>query len=84
MKPKPSNPPESPELPSDVAELQALVAELRAQVAYLTRMLFGRRSETLADDPNQGQLFGVAAVPAATDPEEDEDPDPPPRRAQAP
>jgi len=73
-------PPKPTELPTDVAELQALVSELREQVAYLTRMLFGRRSEKLADDPNQGRLFGAPAAPAETAPAEEDDPDPPPRR----
>jgi transposase len=81
LKSRPSRPPKSDELPADVAELQALVTELREQVAYLTRMLFGRRSEKLADDPSQGRLFGDALAPAeAVRPEADDEPDPPPRR----
>lgn len=35
-----------------------MVVELLGQVDYLKRMLFGRRSEKLHDDPNQGVLFG--------------------------
>jgi transposase len=77
---KPNTPPQSAELPADVVELQALVSELREQVAYLTRMLFGRRSEKLVDDPNQGRLFGDALVPATAAPPEDDEPDPPRRR----
>ena len=80
MKSRANRPPKSDELPADVAELQALVAELRAQVAYLTRMLFGRRSEKLADDPSQGRLFGDAWAPATAAPPEDDEPDPPPPR----
>ncbi len=68
-----------------MAELQALVAELREQVAHLKRMLFGRRSEKLLDDSNQGRLFGSVESleePAPQEEEDDdEDPDPPlPRR----
>ena len=80
MKSTPSLPPKSDELPANVAELQALVSELREQVAHLTRMLFGRRSEKLADDPSQGRLFGNAATPATAAAPDDEEPDPPPRR----
>lgn len=80
MKSKPNLSPKSAELPADVAELQALVSELREQVAYLTRMLFGRRSEKLTDDPSQGRLFGNALPSAAAAPQEDDEPDPPPRR----
>lgn len=57
------------ELPTDVATLQAMVVDLCGQVAYLKRMLFGRRSDKLQDDPNQGLLF--AALEAAEDQEED-------------
>ena len=35
-----------------------MVVELLGQVDYLKRMLFGRRSEKLHDNPNQGVLFG--------------------------
>jgi len=35
-----------------------MVTDLLGQVDYLKRMLFGRRSEKLHDDPNQGVLFG--------------------------
>jgi len=80
LKSTPSLPPKSDELPANVAELQALVSELREQVAHLTRMLFGRRSEKLADDPSQGRLFGNAATPATAAAPDDEEPDPPPRR----
>ena len=71
------------DLPCDVAELQALVSELREQVAHLKRMLFGRRSEKLSDDPNQQQLFGAApaeAPPPPPPPDDDDDPKPPRRR----
>ncbi len=80
MKPKPSNPSPSAQLPADVAELQALVARLLQENEYLKRMLFGRRSEKLADDPSQGRLFGDAVAPTAAVPAEDDEPDPPPRR----
>jgi transposase len=81
LKPQPSNPPHSAELPADVAELQALVARLLQENEYLKRMLFGRRSEKLGDDPSQGRLFGDALAPAAAvPPEGDDEPDPPPRR----
>jgi len=45
------------ELPSDVEELKAMVLDLRQQLDYFKRMLFGRRSEKLPGDPNQGLLF---------------------------
>jgi transposase len=62
-------------------ELQALVARLLQENEHLKRMLFGRRSERLVDDPNQQQLFGDAPAPdEAATPEDDDDPDPPPRR----
>ncbi len=83
---KPSSiPQKSTEPPTDVAVLQARILELEQQVAYLTRMLFGRRSEKLPDDPSQGRLFGDAlapaeALPAATVTPDDDEPDPPPRR----
>jgi len=64
------------ELPSDVGQLQAMVVELSEQVAYLSRMLFGRRSEKLADDPGQGRLFGQLLPPPAAPPEDDDDPPP--------
>jgi transposase len=68
-------------LPTDVQQLQALVVELQEQVAYLTRMLFGRRSERLRDDPNQQRLFGEPLMPAEeASSEDDDEPDPPPRR----
>ncbi len=57
-----------------------MVAELRAQVAYLTRMLFGRRSEKISDDAGQGRLFGDSPAPTATSSSDDDEPDPPPRR----
>jgi transposase len=74
------------DLPRDVGELQALVLELRQQVAYLTRMLFGRRSEKLPlDEPHQGLLFGQVTPQAPEEtPGEDataaEDEEPAPRR----
>lgn len=80
MKSTPNQPPPSTALPSDVAQLQALVAALQTQVSYLTRMLFGRRSEKLTEDPSQGQLFGSAPAPAAAAASDDDEPDPPPRR----
>jgi transposase len=81
LKPQPSHPPQSAELPAEVAELQALVARLLQENEYLKRMLFGRRSEKLGDDPSQGRLFGDASAPTAeVPPAEDDEPDPPPRR----
>jgi transposase len=81
LKPQPSHPPQSAELPAEVAELQALVARLLQENEYLKRMLFGRRSEKLGDDPSQGRLFGNAlASTAEVPPAEDDEPDPPPRR----
>lgn len=81
MKSKPSIPPQSAELPAEVAELQALVARLLQENEYLKRMLFGRRSEKLADDPSQGRLFGDAVAPGeAVPPEGEDEPDPPPWR----
>ena len=75
------NNPRPVDLPSDVAQLQAMVLDLHQQVDYLKRMLFGRRSEKLIDDPNQQQLFGDApALSEAPPPEDDDEPDPPPRR----
>lgn len=62
-----------------MAELQALVARLLQENAYLKRMLFGRRSEKVSDDANQGRLFGDGLVPAAA-PSDDDEPDPPRRR----
>ena len=47
------------ELPSDVGQLQALVVELSEQVAYLSRMLFGRRSEKLAEYLTRGKQVYV-------------------------
>lgn len=58
MKPKPTLSRKPEELPSDVEQLQTMIVELRQQVEYLKRMLFGRRSEKLHDNPNQGVLFG--------------------------
>ena len=66
--------------------LQEMVAELQSQVSYLKRMLFGRRSEKLGSDPNQGTLFGPSEADVATDAEQeevaedDEDAVPPQRR----
>lgn len=57
MKRKPTFTKKPDELPSDTAELKALVLELLQENAYLKRMLFGRRSEKLPGDPNQGLLF---------------------------
>ena len=56
------------------------MARLLQENEYLKRMLFGRRSEKLADDPSQGRLFGDAVAPTAAVPAEDDEPDPPPRR----
>jgi transposase len=53
-----------------VETLQAMVVDLCGQVAYLKRMLFGRRSDKLQDDPNQGLLF---TTPEATEGQEEED-----------
>lgn len=80
MKSEPLPTPPPAELPVDVAELQALVTALQAQVAYLTRMVFGRRSEKFPDDPKQGRLFGELPQPAEAVPPEDDEPDPSPRR----
>jgi transposase len=80
LRSEPLQPPPSAELPADVAQLQALVTALRAQVAYLSRMVFGRRSEKLGDDPKQGRLFGELLKPAEAAPAEDDEPDPSPRR----
>jgi transposase len=74
------NDPRPADLPADVAALQARVMELEQQVAYLTRILFGRRSEKRVDDPGQGRLFGDVLTPVAAAPPEDDEPDPPPRR----
>ena len=78
MKAQPNTPPESSALPADVAALQALVTRLLQENEYLKRMLFGRRSEKLADDPGHGQLFGAAPLPTA-DTSADDPPNPPPR-----
>ncbi|MEW6253610.1 MAG: IS66 family transposase [Planctomycetota bacterium] len=80
LKSNPNQSGSSTDLPSNVAELQAMVAELRAQVAYLSRMLFGRRSEKVSDDANQGRLFDDRPASAAAPPADDDEPDPPPRR----
>jgi len=80
LKSTPRITPQSAELPADVAELQALVARLLQENEYLKRMLFGRRSEKLADDPNQGRLFGEVPAASAAPGPGDEEPDPPPRR----
>ena len=76
------NDPRPVDVPSDVAELQALVARLLQENAHLKRMLFGRRSERLIDDPNQQQLFGDAPAPVEATPPDDDQPDPPPRRCK--
>lgn len=47
-----------------------MVVELQGQVDYLKRMLFGRRSEKLHDDANQGVLFGRSEP---DDPQEQEE-----------
>ncbi len=83
MKRKPITTRKSDELPSDVEALKALVAELVHENAYLKRMLFGRRSDKLQDDPSQGVLFDTPE--AAQDqeeetPEEEEEETPPRRR----
>jgi len=68
-------------LPTDVQELQGLVVDLQDQVAYLTRMLFGRRSEKCPDDPNQGLLFEGLDVPDETaGGSEEDDEEAPPRK----
>jgi len=75
-------------LSSDVTELQRLVQDqenriqdLQSQVAYLTRMLFGRRSEKSADDPKQGLLFGgLETTNESEEGSEEEDEEAPPRR----
>jgi transposase len=69
-KPIPSGKPK--ELPTDVETLQAMVVELCGQVEYLKRMLFGRRSDRLQDDPSQGLLF---ETPEATEDQEEEVPE---------
>jgi transposase len=85
LKHNPHNKPTDP-LPSDVKALQEMVAELQSQVSYLKRMLFGRRSEKLGSDPNQGILFGAPEADVTTDaddeqvPEDDEEAVPPKRR----
>ena len=58
MKRKPISRRKPHELPSDVEQLKAIVMELLDENAYLKRMLFGRRSEKLQDDPQQELLFG--------------------------
>ena len=58
------------DLPSDMEELKVLVMELLQENAYLKRMLFGRRSEKLPSDPNQGLLFGKPETPEDPQPEE--------------
>ena len=72
------NDPRPVDVPSDVAELQALVARLLQENAHLKRMLFGRRSERLIDDPNQQQLFGDAPAPVEATPPDDDQPGPKP------
>jgi transposase len=75
--------PSSPALPTDVEALQTRIRELEDQVAYLTRMLFGRRSEKLHDDPNQGLLFGRLETEDEPEPEpasEEDEETPSPRR----
>lgn len=79
MKHKPSSSNDPNQLPSDVQQLQAIVMELLHENAYLKRMLFGRRSEKLRDDPSQGLLFasgegGQAQEEQEDAPEEDEEP----------
>jgi len=65
-----------------------MVAELQSQVSYLKRMLFGRRSEKLGNDPNQGTLFGPSEADVTVDadqeevPEDDEETVPPRRRTR--
>jgi transposase len=60
-----------------VRKFQEQVGELEEQLEYLKRMLFGRRSEKLQDDPNQGRLFGspAAEAPSSQDPASDPSPD---------
>jgi transposase len=71
VKHKPHGKPSDP-LPSDVKALQEMVAELQSQVSYLKRMLFGRRSEKLGSDPNQGTLFGASEADVTDDAEQEE------------
>ena len=61
------------DLPSGTEELKALVMELLHENAYLKRMLFGRRSEKLHDDPNQELLFGRLAPHQEEEADEDEE-----------
>lgn len=48
-----------------------MIIDLSGQVDYLKRMLFGRRSEKLHDDPHQSLLFGSAEGGEAREPEEE-------------
>ena len=76
MKRKPTFSDDPDQLPSDVEELKVLVLELLHENAHLKRMLFGRRSEKLHDDPNQGVLFGRLEPddhPAQEDDSEDDE-----------
>ncbi|UCC32209.1 MAG: IS66 family transposase zinc-finger binding domain-containing protein, partial [Phycisphaerales bacterium] len=73
MKHKPSSSNDPNQLPSDVQQLQAMVLELRGQVEYLKRMLFGRRSEKLRDDPSQGLLFASGECGEAQEDQEQEE-----------
>jgi len=58
-----------------------MVLELLDEIACLKRMLFGRRSEKLHDDPNQGLLFGRVEPQDEQEQEESqEDEEPAPRR----
>ena len=62
-------------LPTDVKTLQAMVVDLCGQVEYLKRMLFGRRSDRLHDEPGQGLLFGTREATEDQDEEAPEDDD---------
>jgi transposase len=78
LKRKPTSRPQADQLPSDLEALQAMILELLDENARLKRMLFGRRSEKLHDDPSQGVLFGreepQGEQASEEEPEEDEEP----------
>jgi transposase len=72
LKRKPITSRKPDELPTEVETLQAMVVDLCGQVEYLKRMLFGRRSDKLQDDPSQGLLFGT---PEGTEDQEEDAPE---------
>ena len=72
MKRKPISRRKPNELPSEVEALKAMVMELLDGNAYLKRMLFGRRSEKLQDDPQQELLFGSAEGGESREEEQEE------------